>query len=971
MEAPAKYNAECLRRVANWTKIKPEHKFEKRTFDAEKVLTDMGVNSPKMVALLKNIKELDDRDIKEHGRRFKHFIFSDVKQGGYGSKIISSALIAAGMSLAYKSNERKKLELIDDAVLRAGNHNNFALLCSTGVFDEPINVKLKKEILSKFNERPTNIYGKLIRFIVMDSGFKEGIDLFDVKYVHIFEPQTSKADQKQVIGRGTRTCGQKGLEFHPSKGWPLHVFVYDVAIPIEKTDTFGNHETLFNMYVANKGIDLRKMTLADDLEKYSIIGSVDYELNKNIHKFEIEDDDNYFNDIFSGGAKEKKKVQEILCDKNCGKVRPTKDVPISIGMFATVYLAMKRTFPNDFKTTKHRVFFCDLLKTDARFCSQVRELYTDPVTFIKKHAEELIIAFEKKRHYNLPSHIRASVFRLVFGVIPKPEKIKAFTEKEIEKLKKQGVVNSSPIPSPSPSPNPTPSPDKENSSKPKTPSPEQEVERTPSPEDALIAPKPPIAPLTFLSVRNHIREHFFQFAWPKVTLENMCGPAPEYVNDNVTSTTQPVIGGSSIVNLTPTQSFIKSYFTPQNPAKGMLLYHSVGTGKTCAAIATASSTFEKEGYTILWVTRTTLKSDIWKNMFDQVCSATIKEKIKSGVKIPEDMESRMRLLSKSWSIRPMSYKQFSNLVSGSNSLYESLVKKNGTEDPLRKTLIIIDEAHKLYGGTDLSSVERPDMKKLHAAIMKSYTKSGDDSVRLMLMTATPFTNDPVEMIQLLNLCKLPEQQMSVDFDEFSRNFLTPYGKFSRKGSRRFLDAVAGHISYLNRERDARQFSQPRVVPVIVQLTAPEGNIDVTEVKEHYKTQIDTLKKELSEVKKEHKEKKKEARKELNQQKKEIKERCKGLRGNNRKECLEQVEADLEALVQEFDERTKASGNPDELKSQIDDLRTEQKEILKKVKDDASQMSVIHEKCMQTEKKKAKKSSSNSNSTSSQMSQQSM
>ena len=105
----------------------------------------------------------------------------------------------------------------------------------------------------------------------MDSGFKEGIDLFDVKYVHIFEPQTSKADQKQVIGRGTRTCGQRGLDFHPTKGWPLYVFVYDIAIP---KDVYGV-DTLFKMYVQSKGIDLRKLQLADELEKYSIVASVE------------------------------------------------------------------------------------------------------------------------------------------------------------------------------------------------------------------------------------------------------------------------------------------------------------------------------------------------------------------------------------------------------------------------------------------------------------------------------------------------------------------------------------------------------------------------------------------------------------------------------------------------------------------------------------------------------------------------
>ena len=84
---------------------------------------------------------------------------------------------------------------------------------------------------------------------------------------------------------------------------------------------------------------------------------------------------------------------------------------------------------------------------------------------------------------------------------------------------------------------------------------------------------------------------------------------------------------SKIVNLTNSQKFVSSFFTPDSIYKGILFWHSVGTGKTCSAIATASSTFEKENYTILWVTRHTLKQDIWKNIFKDVCSATIKEQI--------------------------------------------------------------------------------------------------------------------------------------------------------------------------------------------------------------------------------------------------------------------------------------------------------------------------------------------------------
>ena len=67
------------------------------------------------------------------------------------------------------------------------------------------------------------------------------------------------------------------------------------------------------------------------------------------------------------------------------------------------------------------------------------------------------------------------------------------------------------------------------------------------------------------------------------------------------------MSNKSGVEFNCTQNFIMDYFKPESPYKGILAWHSVGTGKTCTGIATASSSFEKEGYTILWVTRTTLK----------------------------------------------------------------------------------------------------------------------------------------------------------------------------------------------------------------------------------------------------------------------------------------------------------------------------------------------------------------------------
>jgi hypothetical protein len=161
---------------------------------------------------------------------------------------VAAGLLANKYHLGYsvrQTDKKTHIAVKSNEDLLKTRGTNFFLLSSISIYGEPLLVSVKKEVLKRFNSRPDNVYGDLARIIVMDSGFKEGIDLFDIKYVHIFEPQTTAADQKQVIGRGTRTCGQKGLRFDPTMGWSLYVFKYDLSIAPEYRPDFHGAETAF------------------------------------------------------------------------------------------------------------------------------------------------------------------------------------------------------------------------------------------------------------------------------------------------------------------------------------------------------------------------------------------------------------------------------------------------------------------------------------------------------------------------------------------------------------------------------------------------------------------------------------------------------------------------------------------------------------------------------------------------------
>jgi len=578
--------------------------------------------SPKLKLLLEQIRLLDEKDMKETGKLHKHLIFTDVNRSTYGAKIVASALTANGLHLAYHP-QGTGFSMTDHKKLLKTKNANYAVLLSKSFFDRPVNVKIRKVVLDTFNSRPDNTYGELVRFIVLDQGFKEGIDLFDVKYVHLLEPLAVKADEKQAIGRATRFCGQKGLQFHPRFGWPLYVFKYDVTIKKELQDIwtdFDDTKTLFELYIKNSNLDMRKIVFANQLEEATIDAAVDRDLNKPVHMFSIDSPDDI---VLRGGGGGVSKV---------GKVSG--------------------------------------------------------------------------------SH------------------------------------------------------------------------------DKSIAPK---NKMSLVKMHEYIKDNFSKFKYPPLKLENKCvgGGIGGAVNGN-------------IVSFTPTQDFVRHYFQPSSAYKGILLHHSVGTGKTCTAIATATTSFDLENYTILWVTRHTLKTDIWKNMFGQVCNISIQDKIRKGLVLPNKIVSKSKYMSANW-LDPISYKQFSNMLLKRNKIYDEMVKRNGKDDPLRKTLLIIDEAHKLYSPTVAKS-EKPNTDILEKMIQGSYDKSGADSVRVMLMTATPFTEDGMEMIKLLNLLR-DDDKFETDFQSFSRDYLDE-GYFTKSGLRDFKNKVSGYISYLNRSQDARNFAHP-------------------------------------------------------------------------------------------------------------------------------------------------------------------
>lgn len=686
--------AACMRSAENWTKIMKHHRFDKPSFDKKRFVGDMKSMSPKMVKLIDTIRQLDTRDFNNDGRYFKHFIFSDVKRGGHGAKIISSALVANGFNHCFTTS----LNVVAPA--KNDRNETFGVLSSTAIYDKPFTQKHVRNVLGMYNDRPSNIHGETMRFIVLDSGFKEGVDLFDVKYVHIFENQRNNADLIQAIGRATRSCGQKGLNFLPNVGWPLHVYQYYLTYE-------DPTKSVFDDYLQYAGVDLNMTVVSENIEKLAIETAVDYDLNINIHKFENNIDSQLLE--IEGGS-----TKTVGCNPTdkCGN-RSTKTVPYTINFMKFVY---KKKLPNRFDkmlTKDKRAFFCEKLKSDPKFCDAVNNAYFKT----------------SKSTQTTPNNNQ---------LIP---------------VEKQNMVDMK--------------------------------------EDMKN-----LEDMSFEEFQRYINRVFREYKYKPIKVENMC--ARKDSDDR-------------IVKFTESQEFVTNYFVPKHFAKGLLVWHSVGTGKTCTAISVKSFLFERMNYSVIWVTRNTLKEDIWKNMYDKICDHIIREKVKTNK--AADTVNLRKYLSKRF-LPPMSYRQFSNMLEGKNDLYNKLVALNGSDDILKNTLIIIDEAHKLYS-KDLVAMEKPNMRVVEEKIQDS------SSCKVLLMTGTPIADDPMEFTKLMNLI-MKKDKFPTTFNQFKEEFMED-NDYTAKGKKEFQNRTKGLISYLNRRFDPRQFAQPRFhkMPVTMSVAKKE------------------------------------------------------------------------------------------------------------------------------------------------------
>lgn len=230
----------------------------------------------------------------------------------------------------------------------------------------------------------------------------------------------------------------------------------------------------------------------------------------------------------------------------------------------------------------------------------------------------------------------------------------------------------------------------------------------------------------------------------------------------------------------PSQILIRNYISKVTPYENILLYYELGVGKTCASITIAEGFKEyisNLGKKIFVLVK---NKNIQNNFIDELLSKCTDDeyidetelKKVEGSKLAKNIaeENNKDIMKKAKSLISENYQfstygTFVNRVLGSK-VYEKddlgqstkklqrnpdgSVRRKITRDKissLNNTVIIVDEAHNIFGNDAYDAL-------LHV-LSKSY------NYRLILLTATPMTDNPSSIFELSNLLNVKNEDLQL------------------------------------------------------------------------------------------------------------------------------------------------------------------------------------------------------------------
>jgi hypothetical protein len=289
--------------------------------------------------------------------------------------------------------------------------------------------------------------------------------------------------------------------------------------------------------------------------------------------------------------------------------------------------------------------------------------------------------------------------------------------------------------------------------------------------------------------------------------------------DNIKEVAQKLCDNTEF-ELEPHQMFVRNFMSFQTPYNGLLLFHGLGTGKTCSSISVCEEmrTYLKQlgiSKRIIIVASPAVQENFKIQLFDQrklkevnglwnIKACTGNKFIKEinpmnmkGLGRNRVVRQVKRIISQSYHFQ--GYLEFSNYIG--RILKKNFNKDDSDELTKRKQkrllhaefsnrMLVIDEVHNLRITED--GTVKPSSENLLSLVSSAV------NLKLLLLSATPMFNDHQEIIWICNLLNLNDKRFPIR----SREVFDKKGNFVQDengrevGRELLIQKVTGYISYV-------------------------------------------------------------------------------------------------------------------------------------------------------------------------------
>ena len=264
--------------------------------------------------------------------------------------------------------------------------------------------------------------------------------------------------------------------------------------------------------------------------------------------------------------------------------------------------------------------------------------------------------------------------------------------------------------------------------------------------------------------------------------------------------------------LFPHQEFIKRYISNDTPYNGMLLYHGLGSGKTCSAIGVTEAlrTYSKyiqgfkkimvvaspnvqENFKLQLFNPSSLKKEngIW-NISGCLGNSFIEELNISQINdLDKDVliQKINKIISNHYIF--LGYIELANII---EKIYRTKYKQKAAQNFFEGRVIVIDEIHniRLTSDSDKAKKKVASMLKLLVQTVKY--------IRFIFLTGTPMYNDPKEIIFILNILNANDNRSLLTVGEvFDANGELRVNGTEEIGKNKLILKANGYVSYVRGE----------------------------------------------------------------------------------------------------------------------------------------------------------------------------